>query len=137
MWPLVVAKSLIRGLTKSCGCLGLELRKAGLNKKHGEAVVGYTTKEYHAWRNMIDRITDPENKGFENYGGRGIIICQRWLLSYLNFLNDMGRCPPGKSLNRKDNNGNYTPGNCIWSTRIEQANNTSKNHFITLSGQTK
>jgi hypothetical protein len=76
---------------------------------------------------MIQRTTNPNNKNFRNYGGRGIVVCERWRKNFVAFLADMGRCPPGKSLSRwPDPSGNYEPGNCRWATPSEQARNRRK-----------
>jgi hypothetical protein len=130
----VLEKSLKLGLTRSCGCFFVEKRKAGCNWKHGEAIVGKLTKEYRTWRNVVVRTTDTRSKSFENYGGRGITICASWLKSFSNFLSDMGRCPRGKSLERKDNNGPYSPENCVWASPLVQANNTRRNRWVTIKG---
>ena len=72
---------------------------------------------YHRWDAMIQRCTNPKHKAFKNYGGRGIKICDRWLESFEAFLADMGEPPDGLMLDRIDNDGNYEPGNCRWTTR--------------------
>jgi hypothetical protein len=90
---------------------------------HGETNENRTI-EYEAWISMKGRCGNPNATGFKNYGGRGIIVCERWLKSYLAFLADMGRRPsPGHSIDRIDNDGNYEPGNVRWATRHEQNKN--------------
>jgi hypothetical protein len=85
---------------------------------------------------MIDRCFRVGNIGYENYGGRGITVCDRWKNSYENFLSDMGRKPsPKHSLDRIDPLGNYEPSNCRWATRIEQANNRRKHVNIIFNGE--
>jgi hypothetical protein len=73
---------------------------------------------------MKQRCNNPTNNHYDNYGGRGIAICERWLNSFPNFLADMGRKPsPELSIDRINNNGNYEPGNCRWATAKEQVRN--------------
>lgn len=76
-----------------------------------------------SWRAMIRRCTDPTNKRWKYYGGRGVTVCDEWLASFDAFLADMGERPEGKTLDRIDPNGNYEPGNCRWATAVEQRHN--------------
>ena len=75
---------------------------------------------YSTWRHMKQRCLSPTNNDYPRYGGRGITVCDRWLNSFDDFVADMGERPLGHTLDRKDTNGNYTPDNCIWSTRRTQ-----------------
>jgi len=80
--------------------------------------------EYRAWLNMKTRCYNPRSYRFDRYGGRGIIVCERWRNSFANFLEDMGRRPhEGCSIDRINNDGNYAPGNCRWAVRTEKASN--------------
>ena len=85
---------------------------------------------------MKQRCLNPKNDNFPKYGGRGITICDRWQ-KFLNFAEDMGFRPVGTTLDRKNNDGNYEPGNCRWATPIEQSRNTRRNKPITIDGQTQ
>lgn len=93
-------------------------------KTHGHAVRGAMTPEYVAYREMKKRCYNPNWVRYDRYGGRGIKVCDRWLESYSNFLADMGSKPsPQHTLDRLDNNADYTPDNCQWATKAEQAAN--------------
>jgi hypothetical protein len=85
---------------------------------------------------MIARCTNRNNNRFGQYGGRGITVCQRWLESFVSFLDDMGVRPSSEhSIDRIDNDGNYEPGNCRWATRVEQSRNTQQNMIIEAFGR--
>lgn len=128
----VLNNSLRIGNTKSCGCLNDEVRRATFTT-HGKS----RTKEYAVWEAMIQRCTNPNHKQFEDWGGRGIKICDRWRHSFANFFADMGECPPGLEIDRYPNNdGNYEPGNCRWATRKQANRNTRRNLVYTVNGVT-
>lgn len=96
------------------------------NYKHGHSNIGGVQNKrsptYNSWRAMRDRCRQETHIRWERYGGRGIETCERWH-SFSNFLEDMGERPRGKSLERLDNDGHYTPQNCVWAGAFEQANN--------------
>lgn len=101
---------------------------------HGEAAA--LTREYRAWQGARYRCNNYDNRQWQNYGGRGIRVCKRWD-DYRNFLADMGRCPPGLTLERKDVNGDYEPANCEWAAMRRQENNKRNTRRIRLGGVTR
>lgn len=105
--------------------------------KPGPKPHGYRgTRLYRIWSNMIQRCTNPKNKRFANYGGRGITVCERWR-DIRNFAADMGEPPAGASIDRINNDGNYEPSNCRWATTKQQNRNTSRSVMLTLFGETR
>lgn len=99
-------------------------------------VLASSTPEYFAWRAAISRCTNPKNRKWPLYGGRGIKVCDLWMGSFGAFLADLGLRPSaGHSLDRIDSNGNYEPGNCRWATIHEQNNNRSLNRRVVINGQ--
>lgn len=117
--------------TRSCGCLKREETRAR-QTKHG--MTG--SPEYIAWVNMRGRCYDPNDKAYDRYGGRGITVCKRWRDSFENFYTDMGPRPsPRHSIDRKRNNGSYSPANCRWATPEQQASNTRRNVVVEIDGE--
>lgn len=88
---------------------------------------------YYVWVNMKSRCTNPRVYGYHNYGGRGISVCARWQ-TFKSFLADMGLKPPGMTLERLDNDGDYEPGNCIWADRRAQALNRRRTVWVEHAG---
>ncbi len=91
---------------------------------------------YSIWQGMISRCSHPSNPIYKHYGARGITVCSRWL-NYENFIKDMGVKPENRSLDRIDNNGDYSPENCRWADSKQQARNKRNNHLITYNGETR
>lgn len=93
--------------------------------------------EYDCWKGMLDRCGNAQRPAWKNYGARGIKVCERWIWSFEDFRDDMGPRPtPKHTLERINNEGNYTPGNCRWATPEEQSQNTRVAHRLTFSGKT-
>ncbi len=110
---------LVEGRVLSCGCLHDEGRPI----RHGHKRVGMQTSIYLRWSHMIARCSNPNDKSYPDYGGRGIGIDDPRWFRFENFLADMGEPPDGKTLNRIDNDKGYSLGNCEWATPTQQANN--------------
>jgi hypothetical protein len=135
----VTGDNLCTGTTKSCGCYrrDLPLTRATHGRAHSPI--------YNIWNAIIGRCTNHNNCAFSSYGGRGITICQGWR-DFASFYADMGDRPAQKSIDRIDNDKGYWCGkcnecttygrrlNCRWATRVEQNNNTRKNHIIEFNG---
>ncbi len=127
---------LVTGNTKSCGCIRREVaaeRARKRNTTHGMS----RRRLYHTWNNMVRRCSDPRRPDYPRYGGRGIKVCDRWLEPE-NFYADMGDPPAAAmSLDRIDNDGDYSPENCRWATISQQCRNQRKSILITYNGVTK
>lgn len=93
------------------------------------------TPTYHTWAMMNQRCHNEKQTTFERYGGRSIVVCERWRNSFVAFFEDMGEKPEGMSLDRIDNNGDYCPENCRWATPKEQANNTRRTRRVVVDGE--
>jgi len=118
---------LTSGHTQSCGCLQRERCT-----KHGGCASNKKSRAYTSWEKMIQRCTNKNDQAFKYYGGRGIMVCDRWLNSFENFLADMGERGDGMTLDRIDTNGSYTKENCRWCSRKAQQNNRRVNHIVTV-----
>ncbi len=114
-----------RGILKSCGCANPAMNRHGLTG----------TREYRSWCHAKARCDNPNDQDFKYYGDRGIIMCEQWADSFEAFLHYMGKCPPNRSLDRINTNGNYEPGNCRWATPVEQASNRRSVRFIAHEGR--
>ena len=133
---VVSTSHLLDGRTKSCGCLKRS-RMVEHNTKHG----GAHDRLYGIWRSMKRRCNSPKDAHYDLYGGRGIKVCDEWKnyenfkeWAYLNGYDEtakFGNC----TIDRIDNDGDYTPENCRWADRITQANNTSRNRYVEFEGQ--
>ena len=132
---MVVKHYITSGRSMSCGCLRSELTAS--------RYAGYTLMpEYAVWRTMKARCTNPNVYSFKTYGGRGIAVSDRWmngadgLTGFECFISDMGRRPSNvHSIERKDNDGPYSPDNCEWVTSDVQARNQRTNHFVVFNGE--
>lgn len=90
---------------------------------------------YNVWMSMKGRCQNPKYRQWNDYGGRGITVCDRWKKSFHNFIEDMGPRPEGHSIDRIDNDGNYEPGNCRWASRKEQQRNQRRAVFVEIEGR--
>lgn len=126
-----LASNIASGNTKSCGC---HRRKVSTEMLRTHGMSG--TNSYRLWSNMMRRCRDEGNAAYANYGGRGIKVCDRWL-EFENFFSDMGDRPKDRSLERRDNDLGYSPGNCYWATRKQQMNNTRANVILTIGDTSK
>lgn len=93
--------------------------------------------EYHVWLSMRSRCSRKTDHAYHNYGGRGILVCQRWNESFDNFIADMGYRPAGGTIERVNNDLGYFPENCRWASRVEQCRNRRGLRLISYRGETK
>lgn len=128
----VLLDSLRRGATVSCGC---HKREVAITRSTKHGLCG--DPAYNCWHGMLTRCTSPTAQNYRLYGGRGISVCSQWH-SFQTFLSDMGPRPsPKHTIDRRDNDCDYTPENCRWATQKEQGRNTRSNRIIEYAGQSK
>jgi len=143
----IAYKHLKYGGTVSCGCYRSEVSRKSVTHghtcshpvTHGQScrAGGNRTKLYTTWEGIKQRCHNPNDKGYKNYGGRGITVCDRWKNSFENFFKDMGVKPKGLTLERIENDKGYSKENCKWATMKQQASNRRNSRFITYNGETK
>src|SRR5690606_32173246 len=124
-----------KGITKSCGCLrGIKLSKS--RTTHG---LTSSSPFYCTWAKMKARCFSEKNRSYKHYGGRGITMCDEWRDDFMTFHNwcISSGYKKGLSIDRIDNNGNYEPDNCRWSTQKEQQRNRRSNRLVTYKGESK
>lgn len=110
--------------------VGYFRKPKGKTQRHGQS----HSRSYHSWQDMHKRCYNPKSEKWHRYGARGIKVCKRWA-KFVNFLNDMGERPFGKTLDRKNNNGNYEPTNCRWATPKQQIRNSTSVTGIIVHGR--
>jgi hypothetical protein len=122
---IAMTRWLTKGNTSSCGCN---------RRKH----LMTNTRLYHVWSSMIARCTNPKNRSYSEYGGRGIAVCDLWRHSFKDFSADMGDPPTARhTLDRTDNDLGYDPSNCRWATSKQQNRNRRSNHWVEWRGENK
>jgi hypothetical protein len=118
--------------TTSCGCRQRECC-AQMKLSHGQ----HASLAYTSWNGMLQRCHNPDNPSYARYGARGIVVCDRWRSSFADFLKDMGHRPDGFSIERVDNEGPYSPENCVWASSLTQNRNKRSNVMLTYQGVTR
>lgn len=134
---IILGSSLRNGKTKSCGCLNSEKSRKKLhdyNITHGES----RTRLYTIWNNMIQRVQNEKNKRYKDYGGRGIQVCEEWkkFENFRKWALENGYANK-LTLDRKNNDGEYSPENCRWTDWETQNNNKQQSRKLKYKGETK
>jgi hypothetical protein len=131
---LVSAYDAARGRGIFCGthCSAMSVGMSGTHHRSNTPI-------YKVYCSMLERCASPSNRSYENYGGRGITVCERWKgpSGFTNFITDMGERPPGMTIERKENTKGYSPDNCVWATRAVQGGNKRNNVLLTYQGRTQ
>lgn len=120
------------GRSASCGCETARKVRERLTV-HGHSKRGRVSVTYSTWSNMLQRVSNEKRHNYHRYGGRGIRVCDRWY-EFAHFLADMGECPQGMELDRRDNELGYTACNCRWVTRRVNQRNRGSNHLVEWNG---
>lgn len=131
-----ILNNLQRGLSKSCGCLNLELRKV----RGGKVKYGFSRHPLrHVWGSMMDRCYDVNSLSYKNYGGRGIFVCDEWKTNITAFYNwaMANGWANGLEIDRINNNLGYSPENCRFVTPYENSRNKRNNIWIEFHGERK
>ncbi len=114
----LIKSEVTQGRSKSCGCRAREVARSLLTK-HGLS----KTKTYKVWAGMKRRCTDTKHKDYANYGAKGVKVCDKWSDSFEAFIEDMGACPDGYTIERDNVYGDYSPDNCRWIPASDQSKN--------------
>lgn len=123
--------------TVSCGCYLKEIRGKG-RISHGCSMPhSKFYREYQVYKAMLRRCFYKKDKHYMDYAGRGITVCQKWRKDFSKFIEDLGPCPSGHSLDRINNDGDYKPSNCRWANKFQQAMNKRNVRYFTFNGVTK
>lgn len=134
---IIRSDSLLSGNTKSCGCLKEEQNKINLTANHSHKQSG--TRLYGIWQGIKERCYNKHDARYHRYGGRGITVCDEWKNDFKAFYDWAVNNGYDEKLtiDRIDNDGNYQPNNCRWSTVKEQCNNRETNIKITIGNSTR
>lgn len=129
----VIRENLIKGHTRSCGCLKEEIIKAGAHKIHGMS----KTRIYRIWKDMRRRCNNPSRINYHRYGGRGINVCEDWNTNFVAFYDWAmnNGYQDNLSIDRIDNDAGYYPNNCRWVSNTTQANNRRNNRYLEFEGK--
>lgn len=132
---IVTEQSLRNGKSQSCGCLAIE-RATAVNTTHGATLGGNKEREYAVWSAMNQRCHNPKNKRYNQYGGRGIVVCDAWRHDFAAFIAHMGPRPTrNHSIGRIDNDRPYEPGNVRWETGKQQMRNRKVTRYFEVEGE--
>lgn len=131
---IIRSDSLRSGRTQSCGCFREE-RISNNERRHGMS----KDRLYVTWTNMKKRCHNPKIAEYENYGGRGISVCEEWKTSFKAFYewSMLTGYEENLTIDRINVNGNYEPSNCRWIPRKEQSLNKTTSHYLTYDGKTQ